>query len=308
MTAESAISIGICTHNRARQLADTLDSLLPQAEAHGRCEVIVVANACTDDSVATARSAANDYPGAACRIVTLPEPSLSAARNTVVHQAAGDVTLFLDDDASPLPGWIDAYSHAFADNRVGGAGGFISLEYAVGPPWWISPAMAQMLTEVDWGEAERPLNHPKEWIAGANMGFRTQLLRRHHFSEKLGRRGASLMSGEETHLCWRLIREGWKIMYVPSAAVVHRVPKNRLTASFMLARAYAGGRSTSIIEHDVLGPTQTLKRLPGILRSCAVSTARMALSDDQTMRPQLAVESARSRGRLTGAVRSLLPV
>ena len=48
---------------------------------------------------------------------------LSGARNTALAAAQGSIVAFLDDDAIPLDGWLEALRAPYADKRVYGVGG-----------------------------------------------------------------------------------------------------------------------------------------------------------------------------------------
>ncbi len=65
-------------------------------------------------------------------------PGLSGARNTGVSHATGDVVVFLDDDACPEPGWLDAYRRAFVDPTCQVVGGAVEpvLGRGPGPAWF----------------------------------------------------------------------------------------------------------------------------------------------------------------------------
>ena len=71
--------------------------------------------------------------------VTIPNRyhrGLSSARNSAVETAHGSIIVFLDDDAIPLEGWLDALRTAYADSRVYGVGGLAKPRWHGGRPGW----------------------------------------------------------------------------------------------------------------------------------------------------------------------------
>ncbi|MEZ5417967.1 MAG: glycosyltransferase family 2 protein [Vicinamibacterales bacterium] len=92
MSALSA-SIVVNTFNRAR----ALERLLPSLERlDTACEVVVVNGPSTDDTEEVLARFAGRIKVARC-----PEPNLSRSRNIGIAAAAGDVVVFIDDDALP---------------------------------------------------------------------------------------------------------------------------------------------------------------------------------------------------------------
>lgn len=86
------VSILIPCYNAAPWLRATLDSCLAQTWPH--CEIILVDDGSTDDSVALARA----YESRGVRVLTQANRGASAARNTARRAARGDYLQFLDAD------------------------------------------------------------------------------------------------------------------------------------------------------------------------------------------------------------------
>jgi glycosyltransferase involved in cell wall biosynthesis len=125
------ISIVICTHNRVRHLEKCLRALMPQATAATRCEVLVVANACSDGTAALVRNWPA-VPLMPLRLIEEPTPGLSIARNAGAAAAAGRTVIHLDDDAVPMPQWLGAYARYFAEHpEVGAGGGSIEPDWSL---------------------------------------------------------------------------------------------------------------------------------------------------------------------------------
>ena len=103
-------SIIIPYHNSAETIAETIASIAAQGEE--RLEIIIA-----DDRSAPEARAVIDMRAASdkrIRIVDAARPGPSAARNTGVSHARGDILCFLDADDCLQPGALDAYREAFA--------------------------------------------------------------------------------------------------------------------------------------------------------------------------------------------------
>lgn len=102
----------VISRHRPRELARCLGALTRQSLS--RFEVILVAD---PGSLQT-------RPDLPVKRVGFDLPNVSAARNAGLAVAAGEVVLFVDDDAIPEPCWARLLSEAFADTRVVAATGF----------------------------------------------------------------------------------------------------------------------------------------------------------------------------------------
>lgn len=251
--AGPTVTIAICTANRAALLAETLAAVLPLVDP-ASVELLVVDNGSTDPTprllaeLAELGSRGPDALPGGLRAVREERTGLSAARNRAVREARGDLLLFLDDDALPAPGWIEAYLAAFRDPRVGAAGGPVEPIFDGELPAWLDARFLPYLSVWDRGSAIERLRY-NELPRGANMAFRRSSFAVYgDFLEQLGRKGASLRSCEEIEYCLRLERGGDEILYVPSARVRHHVSTQRLTVDWMGARFAAQGFSEAILD------------------------------------------------------------
>jgi glucosyl-dolichyl phosphate glucuronosyltransferase len=82
------------------------------------------------------------------------------------------------------------------------------------------------------GAEVRPLR-PDEPLVGANMAFRTAILREHPFNTVLGPRPDLVMRGEDDELGDRLRRRGLSGVWVGNACVRHYIPPERLNAAYI---------------------------------------------------------------------------
>jgi len=234
----NSISVVICSYtcDRLPLLKACVESV--QAQRPAPAEVVVVVDHCPElhDEVTNWRGV---------KVVDNAErPGLSGARNTGLNVAAGDVVVFLDDDATAADGWLSELVRPFEDESVAGVGGSAVPRFEVSRPSWFP-------SEFDWvigcsytGQQTGDVRNP----IGCNMAFRRgELLRAGGFHHSLGRVGSIPSGCEETELGIRVNRGGGRIVMVEGARVEHYVPARRLTRKYFLQRCYAEGRSKAIV-------------------------------------------------------------
>lgn len=240
------ISIIICTYNRSALLVKTLQSLLLLDNLH-QAEVIVVDNQSTDDTAFAIKSFI-ETQGADMDIRYLLEPvqGLSAARNTGILASKSQLIAFLDDDAIPCRTWITTIVNSFAEHpEVMAMGGKIAPIFESKRPEWLIKPFELPYTIVDLGNRVR--EYPKRLHpCGANMAMRKLVFDISLFPLDLGRKGDSLLSGEETWLFDQIQRQGHSILYHPEMAVDHFVPAGRLTEDWIMKRYYSQGISNAM--------------------------------------------------------------
>ena len=178
---------------------------------------------------------------------------LSGGRNTGVAAATKDVVIFLDDDACPAPGWVEAYRRRFTDPLVVGVGGSISPAWEGGAaPRWFPP-------EFGWVVGCDYVGLPGDGAAirnpiGASMAVRRSALDvAGGFSELVGRVDTLPVGCEETELFIRIRQASPEVVVVrdESAVVHHLVPADRQTVRYFVSRCYHEGRSKAVLARTV---------------------------------------------------------
>lgn len=178
---------------------------------------------------------------------------ISGARNTGVAIATADVVVFLDDDAVPQPGWLQAYRERFADPAVALVGGAIEANWDGGqPPGWF-PAEFGWVVGCDYrglpghgGTIRNPI--------GANMAVRRIALQRiGGFSSRVGRVGNHPSGAEETEFAIRVrqAEPGALIVRDARTRVLHRVPASRRSVYYFVRRCYHEGGSKAALSRAV---------------------------------------------------------
>ncbi len=206
------VSVVIATYGRETVLCDTLRQVL--AEDYPDFEVIVV------DQTEKHESATERYlseVGERIRYIRLSEPTLTAAENVGIREAAGEVVLFLDDDVRIEPGLIAAHAANYADDRWAGVAGLITHDDQ--PPTRRLPRICTF-SKAGWFFFNHNYNRRVEVRAarGANMSFRRDaLLEVGGIDEGLTENAIHW----EIDLCSRIIAVGGRIVHDPAARVHH---------------------------------------------------------------------------------------
>jgi GT2 family glycosyltransferase len=195
------ISVVLCSYNGERYIDESLSAL--ERLDYPKYEVIVVDDGSTD---ATAEIAAR-HP---VRLIRTENRGLSAARNTGLTAAVGEIVAFIDDDAYPDCDWLKRLATAFRDGQYVGVGG-----PNIPPPH--DSLFAQCVAHAPGGPIHVLLSDREaEHIPGCNMAFRkAQLVEIRGFDPQLR------VAGDDVDVCWRLQEQGWKLGFSPTATVFH---------------------------------------------------------------------------------------
>ncbi len=195
------ISVVVCSFNGSLTIEETLKALA--ALDYPNYEVIVVNDGSTDATPEIARRFD-------VRLVTTENRGLSAARNTGMEAAAGEIVAYIDDDAYPDPHWLQFLAAAFLR----------STHAAIGGPN-IAPYTDSLTAECVANAPGGPLHvlvgdELAEHIPGCNMAFRKdRLMAVGAFSPKFR------VAGDDVDVCWKLQEAGDTIGFCAAALVWH---------------------------------------------------------------------------------------
>lgn len=242
-----AVSVLICTYNRAHSLRGALGALQHQDLDPGlSLELIVVDNNSTDHTRAVVHDIAQTarWP---VRYLIESQQGKSYALNRGVREATGTLIAICDDDQVPDRGWLRALWHGYQAFDADAVGGPIRPRWAVPPPaWLLDPRLQAHIGLLDRGE--RPLvavTGDTNFLHGGNSAFRKAVLDDvGPFRTDLGPAGKRMGLGEDTELIARIGRAGKKILYVPDAVMFHHVPAERMRVDYLRRWRFRGGRAT----------------------------------------------------------------
>lgn len=203
------VSIIVCTYNRVVYLKKCLDSL--QKLNYPNCEIIVVNGPSTDET----DEVLSDY----CDIKVLKQPKLnglSVARNIGIEASSGEIIAFIDDDAVADANWLTCLVEEYKDETIGGVGGLVygsemtHIQFDNGVIDKCAIPTAIRNNNVSSKKNEFPI------LMGTNCSFRKDVLL------SLGGFDAYFKYyHDESDLCVRILKKGFKIIYSRHAFVVH---------------------------------------------------------------------------------------
>jgi GT2 family glycosyltransferase len=274
------VSVIIPTHDREDFLIDALDSVARQQAIAGAYELLVVENAPSPRLGPRITEFSRSSP-VAVRYVHEPRPGLHHARHRGALEAHGSILVYVDDDVLAPPGWLDGLVAPFADRSVAIVGGPVRPLWEVPPPDWVAGIPDSYFSLLDLGDREQELRYP-DGAYGCNMAIRRDtLFEVGGFNpDAMGwdHRLFWLRGDGETGLHLKVAQAGYRVLYVPSAGLMHRMPASRVTPRAIRHRGLLVGLS-----HSFAG----IRTTPG----------------DRSLRLRLLVRAARSlRSSLRSAV------
>lgn len=242
------ISLVIATFNGATRIGATLHSLLSQSLPSELWEAVVVNNNSTDSTADVVREFMAAHPEITIVPTEEPRQGLSYARNRGIEVARGEIIAIIDDDEIASPQLLADYLHFFdTHTEAAGAGGRIVPLYANGRPEWMSRHTERPIAgTLDLGD--RVIPFPKgKYFGGGNMALRRSAIEKYGaFNPALGRKGTTLLGGEEKELYARLYDAGEKIFYIPTAYIQHVIPNAKLTRGYFERVCFRIGQSERI--------------------------------------------------------------
>lgn len=243
------ISVVICAYNAERTMVDCLEGL--QRLRYPNHELIVVDDGSTDATAAIARRYAN------VRLIAHENRGLSAARNTGIAAATGELVAFTDSDCVVDPDWLTYLANSFANPDIAAVGG-------PNLPPAEEGRTAACVAAAPGGPTHVLLDdETAEHIPGCNMAFRREALRRIDGFDPRFR-----AAGDDVDLCWRLQDAGLRIGFSPAAMVWH-YRRNTVRAYLGQQRGYGAAEALLAQKHpyrfNLLGQSRWLGRIYGDL-------------------------------------------
>src|SRR5690606_1928154 len=138
--AHSAVTIVLCTFNRAESLQGALERLLEQTPGSPPHEIIVDDNNSTDRTRGVAERFRARARPMQMQYVFEPRQGLSYARNAGIAASGAPIVAFTDDDVRVSANWVTVIHRTFAAHpEITCLGGRTLPVWPMTPPSWLTP-------------------------------------------------------------------------------------------------------------------------------------------------------------------------
>jgi glycosyltransferase involved in cell wall biosynthesis/GT2 family glycosyltransferase len=208
----TSVSVIVPVKDGERYLPELLGAVREQASARPdvAVDVLVIDSGSSDDSVAIARRF-----GATVLPIAPADFGHGRTRDLGAAQTTGDVVAYLTQDATPLPGWLDAVVDGFAlADDVGAVYG----PHRARPD--TSPMIARELDAFFAGHADPASGGPAvqragglAWLSNVNAAYRRDCWQAIRFGD--------LPYSEDQAFGQAMLAAGWAKVFHPGAAVAH---------------------------------------------------------------------------------------
>ena len=240
-------SVVIATHNRAADLRATLRSLATLRTPHG-WEVVVCDNNSTDATRDVVQEAAATFP-VPLHYVFEPVPGRSAALNTAIARASGELILTTDDDVRVEDDWLDQAGQAVESLGCDYVGGRVSPIWGGPQPRWLPDRGGRLwgvIALLDYGK--EPFEFTTRMPLGVNMAVRRDVVARvGGWDPRVGRKAGTLLGQEVREWCIRARAAGVRGYYAPNLTLQHIIPASRLNKPYFRRWFYWRGISRALL-------------------------------------------------------------
>jgi glycosyltransferase involved in cell wall biosynthesis len=241
-------SVIICTYNREKYLYNVLKSVAENAFPAGNYELIVIDNNSTDDTASECGRFHAAFPAVNYRYLLETQQGLSHARNRGIREAAGDIIIYVDDDATVNAGYLQAYYSFFEQYPLAmAAGGPVMPVYETEKPRWLSHFTVPLITGYFYKGREIKAFKKSGFPRGGNAAYRKTVFdKAGYFNVQLGRKGTNLIGAEEKDIFDKMRTLHMPFYYLPGAVLYHIIPANKLTGAYFNTLTVSMGKSEQL--------------------------------------------------------------
>ena len=238
-------SIIIPTFNRARWLRRALESVQRlHVPNDWPAEVVVIDNSSTDHtaSVVTDAQSKASIP---IRYVVEARQGASHSRNRGIEEAHFEHLIYLDDDMTVMPDWLEAYREAQEYLQLDCVVGPVEPEFEEPPEPWIPRSVVTLVTAPYSRRGDEPILLPTELahqIPGCNFGvLRRAACEAGGFDVRIGPSAGNQIRGEDFDFGRKLVLLGKRVGYVPRCRIRHFIGRSKTTKEGLRLRWLGDG-------------------------------------------------------------------
>jgi len=217
-TSKIDVSVIILTYNSARTIERCIKSLLAQKLSNIKYEIIILDGGSTDDTLTLIE---RYLTSSKYEIVTriIPNSTIGKRRNIGVTMARGNFVAFIDSDCIADPCWLKTLFEKISsikDEKIVGVGG----PNLIPPDATKISRVIMSIQKTFLGSGGSPgFYEIKEersvyTIANCNAIYKKHALLAEKYDDELN-------IGEDADINFRLVKKGYKLLYVPKAVVWH---------------------------------------------------------------------------------------
>lgn len=228
------ISVVMPVYNEEKNIERTLNAIYENSELP--YEIIVADGGSTDETVNIIKS---KFPEV--KVVNNEKKHAAGGRNAGIKRAKGDVIAFTDGDCIVAEDWIENIRKAFENEDVDGIGGKVLNA----PPenryeeYWGNLAWNLIMNFGDEAYVVDKYTLNDAFVT-ANCAYKRELLVKiKGFSNWFAN------NAEDIDLCWRAMKTGAKLMYIPDVVIYAH---NVTTLKGIANKSFRNGYSSSKIQ------------------------------------------------------------
>jgi len=205
-------SVIVPVYNGAATIEPCLDALAQQSSSPECYEIIVVDDGSTDNTSQVVTQWGKRHPQIRCQQLRQSNTGPAAARNRGAQVAQGSLLLFTDADCRPCTTWIETFAQVFAaDATISAAMGTYAGDQQ-------TPAASFAQLEFEERYVGMQARATIDLVATYSAAFRRDVfLKEEGFDPSFPK-----ANNEDVEFSYRLSQRGYRMVFVPAAAVAHR--------------------------------------------------------------------------------------
>jgi GT2 family glycosyltransferase len=214
------VSVVVITYNGSQVLKRCLASLFKSEISD--CELILIDNASSDDSLQIAESVSQEHNHMDLKIVkNRLNYGPAGAELIAVQEARGEFIAILNDDVEVEPRWLQNMLDVVTRDKTIGMAQFHLLE-----PNRYQTSRGGMGIMVNAYGFEAPQNHDTASPGSIFYAIAAMLARKKAVIDSGNFDGSYFINYEDADICWRMLLAGYRVVCVPNAIVWHSTRSN----------------------------------------------------------------------------------